>query len=65
MLLGGSGADGILNDVSEGGVALDIVGSQAPGEYVDVDFEMPGAGGGTLKPRGASRGETSPRTKLA
>jgi PilZ domain len=40
VLLGGSGADGILNDVSEGGVALDIVGSQPPGEYVDVDFEM-------------------------
>ena len=44
MLLGGSGADGILNDVSEGGVALDIVGSQPPGEYVDVDFEMPELG---------------------
>jgi hypothetical protein len=44
VLLGGSGADGILNDVSEGGVALDIVGSQAPGEYVDVDFEMPELG---------------------
>jgi hypothetical protein len=44
VLLGGSGADGILNDVSEGGVALDIVGSQPPGEYVDVDFEMPELG---------------------
>jgi hypothetical protein len=44
VLLGGSGSDGILNDVSEGGVALDIVGSQAPGEYVDVDFEMPELG---------------------
>jgi PilZ domain len=44
VLLGGSGADGILNDVSEGGVALDIVGSQTPGEYVDVDFEMPELG---------------------
>ena len=44
VLLGSSGADGILNDVSEGGVALDIVGSQAPGEYVDVDFEMPELG---------------------
>ena len=40
VLLGGSGTDGILNDVSEGGVALDLVGSEAPGEYVDVDFEM-------------------------
>src|SRR6202011_4969349 len=44
VLLGGSGTDGILNDVSEGGVALDIVGSQSPGEYVDVDFEMPELG---------------------
>jgi hypothetical protein len=44
VLLGGSGADGILNDVSEGGVALDIVGSEPPGEYVDVDFEMPELG---------------------
>jgi hypothetical protein len=44
VLLGGSGTDGILNDVSEGGVALDIVGSQPPGEYVDVDFEMPELG---------------------
>jgi hypothetical protein len=42
--LGGSGTDGILNDVSEGGVALDLVGSEAPGEYVDVDFEMPELG---------------------
>jgi hypothetical protein len=40
VLLGGSGNDGILNDVSEGGVALDLVGSEPPGEYVDVDFEM-------------------------
>jgi hypothetical protein len=44
VLLGGSGTDGILNDVSEGGVALDIVGSEPPGEYVDVDFEMPELG---------------------
>lgn len=44
VLLGSSGADGILNDVSEGGLALDIVGSQAPGEFVDVDFEMPELG---------------------
>jgi hypothetical protein len=40
VLLGGSGNDGILNDVSEGGVALHLVGSEPPGEYVDVDFEM-------------------------
>lgn len=40
VLLDGSGTDGILNDMSEGGVALDIVGSQPPGEFVDVDFEM-------------------------
>jgi PilZ domain len=44
VLLGGSGTDGILNDVSEGGVALDLVGSEPPGEYVDVDFEMPELG---------------------
>ena len=44
VLLGGSGSDGILNDVSEGGVALDLVGSEPPGEYVDVDFEMPELG---------------------
>jgi hypothetical protein len=30
--------------VSEGGVALDLVGSEPPGEYVDVDFEMPELG---------------------
>ena len=40
VLLGGSGSDGILNDMSEGGVALDLVGSEPPGEFVDVDFEM-------------------------
>src|ERR1700693_892686 len=44
VLMGGSGSDGILNDVSEGGIALDIVGSQPPGEFVDVDFEMPELG---------------------
>jgi hypothetical protein len=44
VLLGNSGVDGILNDVSEGGVALDIVSSQPPGEFVDVDFEMPELG---------------------
>jgi len=44
VLLGGSGSDGILNDVSEGGVALDLVGSEPPGEYVDVEFEMPELG---------------------
>src|ERR1700722_19426618 len=44
VLLGGCGTDGILNDVSEGGVALNIVGSQPPGEFVDVDFEMPELG---------------------
>ena len=44
VLLGGSGSDGILNDVSEGGIALDLVGSEPPGEYVDVDFEMPELG---------------------
>jgi hypothetical protein len=40
VVMEGSGTDGILNDVSEGGVALDIVGPQPLGEFVDVDFEM-------------------------
>ena len=40
VIMEGTGSDGILNDVSEGGVALDIVGPQPPGEFVDVDFEM-------------------------
>ena len=44
VLLRGSGSDGILNDLSEGGVALDLFGSEPPGEYVDVDFEMPELG---------------------
>src|SRR6202166_5310336 len=44
VLLGGSGSDGILNDLSEGGIALDLFGSEPPGEYVDVDFEMPELG---------------------
>src|SRR6202162_6066393 len=44
VLLVGSGSDGILNDVSEGGVALDLVGAEPPGDYVDVDFEMPELG---------------------
>jgi len=38
VLLSGSGSDGILNDVSEGGIALDLFGLEPPGEYVDVDF---------------------------
>jgi len=44
VLLRGSGSDGILNDLSEGGIALDLFGSEPPGEYVDVDFEMPELG---------------------
>src|ERR1700688_77194 len=44
VLLGGSGSDGILNDLSEGGIALDLFGAEPPGEYVDVDFEMPELG---------------------
>src|ERR1700681_853650 len=44
VLLAGSGSDGILNDLSEGGIALDLFGSEPPGEYVDVDFEMPELG---------------------
>src|ERR1700719_1292950 len=44
VLLAGSGGDGILNDLSEGGIALDLFGSEPPGEYVDVDFEMPELG---------------------
>ena len=44
VLLSGSGSDGILNDVSEGGIAMDLFGLEPPGEYVDVDFEMPELG---------------------
>lgn len=40
VILDGANSDGILNDVSEGGAALDIVGSQLAGEDVIVDFEM-------------------------
>jgi hypothetical protein len=40
VLLGGSSTDGILNDASEGGIALDMVDCEPPGEFVDVDFEM-------------------------
>ena len=38
VILDGSNSDGILNDVSEGGAALDIVGPKPEGEYVLVDF---------------------------
>jgi hypothetical protein len=40
VILDGSNSDGILNDVSESGAALDIVGPKPEGEYVLVDFEM-------------------------
>lgn len=40
VVLYGANSDGILYDVSEGGAALDILGSQPDGEYVVVDFEM-------------------------
>ena len=40
VILHGSNSDGILNDVSEGGAALDIVGPKPEGEYLLVDFEM-------------------------
>jgi PilZ domain len=40
VILDGPCGGAILNDVSEGGAALDIVGSQPEGEYVAVDFEM-------------------------
>lgn len=40
VILHGSNCDGILNDVSEGGAALDIVGSKPDSEYLLVDFEM-------------------------
>ncbi len=40
VVLDRANSDGILNDVSEDGAALDIVGSQLEGEYVIVDFEM-------------------------
>jgi PilZ domain len=44
VVLHGSNGDGILNDVSEGGAALDIVGGKPEGEYLLVDFEMPETG---------------------
>jgi PilZ domain len=40
VVLYGANSDGILYDVSEGGAALDILGSQPEGEYIVVDFEM-------------------------
>ncbi len=40
VVLYGADSDGVLYDVSEGGAALDILGSQPDGEYVVVDFEM-------------------------
>jgi PilZ domain len=40
VVLYGVNSDGILYDVSEGGAALDILGSQPEGEYIVVDFEM-------------------------
>ena len=40
VVLYGANSDGILYDVSEGGAALDIIGSQPEGEYIVVDFEM-------------------------
>jgi PilZ domain len=40
VILDAADTDGILNDASEEGVALDIVGPQPQGEYIAVDFEM-------------------------
>ena len=40
VLLDGASSDGILNDASEGGVALDIVGPKPEGETLLLDFEM-------------------------
>jgi hypothetical protein len=40
VILYGANSDGILNDVSEGGAALDILGSQPEGDYIVVDFDM-------------------------
>ena len=40
VVLYGANSDGVLYDVSEGGAALDILGSQPEGEYIVVDFEM-------------------------
>ena len=44
VVLHGANGDGILNDVSEGGAALDIVGGKLEDEYLLVDFEMPETG---------------------
>ena len=40
VILDGANSDGILNDVSEGGAALDIWWAELAGEDVIVDFEM-------------------------
>src|ERR1700694_5281312 len=44
VVLHGSNGDGILNDVSEGGAALELVGPESEGESLLVDFEMPETG---------------------
>ncbi len=40
VILDAAKTDGILNDVSESGVALDIVGPAPQDDYIAVDFEM-------------------------
>ena len=40
VVLHGSDSDGILNDLSEGGAALEIVGPKPQGETLLVEFEM-------------------------
>ena len=40
VILDGSQSDGILNDASESGIQLDIVGPTPGGERINVDFEM-------------------------
>jgi hypothetical protein len=44
VVLHGSNGDGILNDVSEGGAALELEGPEPEGESLLVDFEMPETG---------------------
>jgi hypothetical protein len=40
VILDGAASDGILNDVSEGGVALDMMGAQPENDTVELRFEM-------------------------
>src|SRR5713226_9018604 len=44
VVLDGSSSGGVLYDVGEGGLAVDIVGSKLTGERVLLEFDMPETG---------------------